>query len=66
MLGAIVGDIAGLVYEFDYHKSKYFPLFPEDSKFPDDTILTVATAGALLEAYQRLLSQLSCAQNLES
>ena len=48
MLGAIVGDIVGSVYEFDNHKSKDFPLFREDSTFTDDTILTIATADALL------------------
>ena len=46
MLGAIVGDIVGSVYEFDNHRSKDFPLFREDSKFTDDTILTIATADA--------------------
>ncbi len=50
MLGAIVGDIVGSVYEFDNHKSKDFPLFREDSKFTDDTILTIATADALMHA----------------
>ncbi len=49
MLGAIVGDIVGSVYEFDNHKSKDFPLFREDSKFTDDTILTIATADALMD-----------------
>ena len=49
MLGAIVGDIVGSVYEFDNHRSKDFPLFREDSKFTDDTILTIATADALLQ-----------------
>jgi ADP-ribosylglycohydrolase len=48
MLGAIIGDIVGSVYEFDNHRSKDFPLFREDSKFTDDTILTIATADALL------------------
>jgi ADP-ribosylglycohydrolase len=48
MLGAIVGDIVGSVYEFDNHKSKDFPLFTERSRFTDDTILTIATADALL------------------
>jgi hypothetical protein len=49
MLGAIVGDIVGSVYEFDdQFRSKDFPLFREDSKFTDDTILTVATADALM------------------
>ena len=48
MLGAIVGDIVGSVYEFDNHRSKDFPLFREDSKFTDDTILSIATADALM------------------
>ena len=48
MLGAIVGDIVGSVYEFDNHKSKDFLLFREDSTFTDDTILTIATADAFL------------------
>ena len=46
MLGAIVGDIVGSVYEFDNHRSKDFPLFTERSHFTDDTILTIATADA--------------------
>ena len=48
MPGAIVSDIVGSVYEFDNHKSKDFPLFREDSTFTDDTILTIATADALM------------------
>ena len=48
MLGAIVGDIVGSVYEFDNHRSKDFPLFTEHSHFTDDTILTIATADALM------------------
>ena len=49
MLGAIVGDIVGSVYEFDNHRSKDFPLFTERSHFTDDTILTIATAGTLMQ-----------------
>lgn len=48
MLGAIVGDIVGSTYEFDNHKSEDFPLFWEDSTLTDDTILTIATADALM------------------
>ena len=48
MLGAIVGDIVGSVYEFNNHRSKEFPLFQESSHFTDDTILTIATADALM------------------
>ena len=48
MLGAIVGDIVGSIYEFDNHRSKDFPLFQDHCQFTDDTILTVATADALM------------------
>ena len=50
MLGAIVGDIVGSVYEFDNHRSKDFELFREDSKFTDDAILMIATADALMSS----------------
>lgn len=48
MLGAIIGDIVGSVYEFANCKSVDFPLFSEASRFTDDTVMTVATAEALL------------------
>ena len=48
MLGAIIGDIVGSIYEFDNHRSKSFPLFGEGADFTDDTVLTVAVADALL------------------
>lgn len=48
MLGAIAGDIIGSPYEWDPVKFKDFTLFSEDSDFTDDTVLTVATADALL------------------
>ncbi len=59
MLGAIAGDIIGSVFEHREHKSEQFPLFVPHSRFTDDTVMTVATAEALLEgisyieAYQR-------------
>lgn len=49
MIGAIAGDIIGSVYEFQPIKSEDFPLFGPASRFTDDTVLTVATAQALLE-----------------
>jgi len=49
MLGAIAGDIIGSVYEADPIKTTEFPLFSEYSRFTDDTVLTVATAHALME-----------------
>ncbi len=48
MRGAIVGDIVGSVYERAHTKSTEFPLLSEGSCFTDDTVLTVATAHALL------------------
>ncbi|MEE0733154.1 MAG: ADP-ribosylglycohydrolase family protein [Acutalibacteraceae bacterium] len=49
MLGAIIGDIIGSVYEWDPIKTEDFPLFCSKSRFTDDTVLTVATAQTLLE-----------------
>ncbi len=48
MLGAIVGDIVGSIYEWNNHRSKDFPLFGPDCDFTDDTVCTVALADALL------------------
>jgi ADP-ribosylglycohydrolase len=50
MLGSIAGDIIGSVYEgWGYRmKSTEFPLFVSSSVFTDDTVLTVATASAIL------------------
>jgi ADP-ribosylglycohydrolase len=48
MLGAIAGDVIGSVYEASPVKSADFELFPRGSRFTDDTVLTVATAEALL------------------
>ena len=48
MLGAIAGDIIGSVHEFLGQKTKEFPLFVNESRFTDDTVLTVAVADCLL------------------
>lgn len=49
MLGAIVGDIIGSRFEFKPIKTSDFVLFSPDCHFTDDTVLTLATAEALLE-----------------
>lgn len=49
MLGAIAGDIVGSPYEAHNFKSTDFPLFGPRSCFTDDTVLTVATAQAILD-----------------
>lgn len=48
MLGAIAGDIIGSVYEAMPLKTTRFPLFVPQSRFTDDTVLTVAVAHAIL------------------
>lgn len=48
MGGAISGAIVGSVYEFNYCRTRDFPLFTLESSFLDDTILTVVVADALL------------------
>lgn len=51
MLGALIGDIVGSVFERAPHKSKEFDFISERSRFTDDSVLTVATADALLHGY---------------
>jgi ADP-ribosylglycohydrolase len=48
MLGAIAGDVIGSTYEARPVKTADFELFPPGGRFTDDTVLTVATAEALL------------------
>ena len=49
MLGSIIGDIVGSIYEYHNIKTKDFALFSEKDNFTDDTILTIATAKWILE-----------------
>lgn len=51
MLGAIIGDMVGSVYEFANTKRTDFPLFSERSTYTDDTIMTVAVAQWLLSDF---------------
>ena len=48
MLGAIIGDIVGSIYESSNIKTKDFPLFGEYCDYTDDSILAIATADWLL------------------
>ena len=44
MVGGILGDIAGSVYEFRNIKTKEFPFLTPQKGYTDDSILTLATA----------------------
>jgi ADP-ribosylglycohydrolase len=48
MLGAIIGDTVGSVYEFNNIKTTDFPLFDPLSNYTDDSIMTMAVADWLL------------------
>ena len=48
MLGAIIGDTIGSVYEFHNIKTTHFPLFDPRSNYTDDSIMTMAVANWLL------------------
>ncbi len=50
MIGAILGDVVGSIYEFDNIKTKEFELFDKECFFTDDSVMTVAIAEALLQA----------------
>ena len=48
MLGAIIGDIVGSIYEFANIKRKDFPFWGKQCEYTDDSILAIATADWLL------------------
>jgi ADP-ribosylglycohydrolase len=49
MLGAIIGDVVGSVFEGSGLKIKQFPLLTAKNTYTDDTVLTVAVASAILD-----------------
>lgn len=51
MLGALIGDIVGSVFEWAPHKSKEFDFISAESQFTDDSVMTLATADAILHSY---------------
>lgn len=48
LIGAIIGDIAGSIYEFNPHKSKDINLQNKDMEYTDDTIMTIVVADWIL------------------
>ena len=58
MLGAIIGDTIGSVYEFNNIKTTDFPLFGPQSNYTDDSIMTMAVADWLLNDPQHCMDTL--------
>jgi len=52
MLGAIIGDTIGSVYERTSIKEIDFPLFSKETSFTDDTVLIIATANCILNGQE--------------
>ena len=50
MMGAIVGDIVGSIYEFSNIHTEDFPLFGNGCEVTDDTVMTLAVAQAFVNA----------------
>ena len=50
MYGAIIGDVAGSVLEFEGIKSRNFPIFDRDGFFTDDSVMTAAVFEAILDS----------------
>ena len=48
MIGSIIGDIVGSIYEFSNIRTKDFEFFGRYVEYTDDSILTLATADAIL------------------
>lgn len=48
MIGAIIGDIVGSIYEWNNIKTKEFQLFSPECTFTDDTVMTLAIAEGLM------------------
>lgn len=53
MIGAVIGDIAGSIYELAENniRTKEFTLFGEGASFTDDTVMTAAVAEALMNGF---------------
>ncbi len=65
MLGALVGDIVGSVYEFYNTKRTDFELFNDNSRYTDDSVMTLAVAKWLVEDEKHTIHYLiHCMQEL--
>lgn len=51
MLGAIIGDMVGSIYEFTKPKTKDFNICNRNMKMTDDSLLTIAVAKTVLAHY---------------
>jgi ADP-ribosylglycohydrolase len=50
IIGGVIGDIIGSVYEFNNVKNTDFDFFNSRTSFTDDTVLTIATMDSILNS----------------
>ncbi len=48
MIGAIIGDFVGSIYEWNNIKTTDFPFFSPACRFTDDTVMSIAVVDALM------------------
>ena len=53
MIGAIIGDIVGSIYEFHNIRKKDFELFGNRCTFTDDTVMTLAIAKSIIDFFSK-------------
>ena len=53
MLGAIIGDIIGSVYEWNNIKTTEFPLFSRGCTPTDDSVMSIAVADGLIRSFRK-------------
>lgn len=51
MLGAIIGDMVGSIYDFKPIKTKDFEIYDYNMRMTDDSLLTIAVAKVLMNNY---------------
>ncbi|MBE5809333.1 MAG: hypothetical protein E7318_00185 [Clostridiales bacterium] len=50
MIGAIIGDYVGSIYEWHNIKTTEFPFFSPTCRFTDDSVMSIAVADALMNS----------------
>lgn len=48
MIGAVIGDFVGSIYEWNNIKTTDFPFFSPNCRFTDDSVMSIAVAEALM------------------
>ena len=52
MYGALFGDLVGSIYEHNNVKSKSFQMLSDESRFTDDSVMTIAVAESIMNYFE--------------